>query len=93
MGRYFAIRRYPLVQGAWLHLRAPIDCSLITIENAGVVALRVRETVDDPDTEKRLAAGAEFGIQSPVATWGPEDFVLYLTSASGNGLAVVTFTR
>lgn len=93
MGRYFAIRRIPLVEGVWTRLRAPIDCSLITIENAGVVALRLRDTVDDPDTEKRLAAGAEFGIQSPVATWGPDDLVLYVTSGSGNGLAVVTFTR
>lgn len=93
MGRYFAIRRYPLVDDTWTMLKAPIDCSLITIENAGVVALRLREKADDGDTEKRLAAGAEFGIQSPVATFNVDDPIVWMCSNTGNGLAVVTFTR
>lgn len=93
MGRYFAIRRYPLLEGRWDTLRAPIDCSFITIENAGVVALRLRETESDAATEKRIPAGGEFGIQSPVATFGVDDPIVCMTSASDATVAVVTFTR
>lgn len=59
INKTYSIKRFLLTAGAFVTVKAPIDCNFIVLRNAGDVPVILSTDANDPESYDELASGVQ----------------------------------